>query len=206
MPLLSGPFTRTDNSLHICSDRAEPCWYQGSLAINFHEHCFLHFKVIFVSLSALVFNYPAGIFPFHKQNTKHSATEMHQNYCLEKHIWCLASCFSQQKVADVSTALMHRSIWAPFHKRQVASLPGPILLKPNGFCLHCQCSHQCCHTRSSVIAFGKWINDNYTKCSCFYKLCWTDFSPFFLVQEWEDGKRLMHLWEFTWQLQKKCVY
>lgn len=113
MPLWSNSFTQIDNSLHICSDRAAPSWYEGSPAINFHEHWFLHLGAIFVSLSVPVFDYPAGIFPFRKQNTKHSATEMRQNYCLEKHVWGLASCFSQRKFTDVSTALMlHRNIWA----------------------------------------------------------------------------------------------
>lgn len=202
MPLLSSSFTQIDNSLHICSDRTEPSWYQGSLAINFQEHWFLHFKAIFVSLSALVFDYPAGIFPFRKQNTKHSAIEMHQNYCLEKHVWCLASCFSQWKFADVSTALIHRNIWL-----------GPCSTKDRWpACPILSCSNQMAsvftlnavisaHTRSSVIAFDKWIHDNCTKWRCFYKLCWTDFSPF------GNGNMgnscLIHLGELTWQLEKK---
>lgn len=100
-------------------------------AINFPEHWFLHLKAIFVSLSVPAFDYPAGIFPYHKQNTKHSATEMRQNYCLEKHVWGLASCFSQQKFTDVSTASMQRNIWVwPFStKRRWPACP--ILFSPN---------------------------------------------------------------------------
>lgn len=69
-PLSRGPFTQMDHSLQVYSNRAEPIWYQGGLAIHFHEHWFLHFRAIFVSLSALVFNFPADILPFHKRNTK----------------------------------------------------------------------------------------------------------------------------------------
>lgn len=117
---------------HVCSNRAEPSWYQGGLAINFNEPWFLHFRAIFVSLSAIVFNFPADIFPFHERNTKPWAAEMHQNCSLEKQVWCLTICFSQQKFTDVSVncfnAQEHLSR-ALFHKRQVASLPSPAQTK-----------------------------------------------------------------------------
>lgn len=190
MRLLSGSFTQIDNSLYTCSDKAEPSWYRGSLAIYFHEHWFLHFKAIFVSLSAPVFNYPAGIFPFHKQNTKHSATEMHQNYCPEKHVWCLSSCVSQWKFTDLSTALMHRSIWVGPTKDRWPSCSNQM---PSAFTVNAVISaatpaHQSWHLVNEFMTITPW---------CFYKLCWTDFSPF---RNWKMGNScLIHLGEVTQQ-------
>lgn len=64
--------------------------------------------LIFVNSVCSVFEYQLA---FHKQNSKHSATAMSQNDCPEKYVWWLASCFSQQKFTDASTALLQRNVW-----------------------------------------------------------------------------------------------
>lgn len=186
---------------HVHSNRAEPSWYQGRLAINFHEHWFLHFRAIFVSLSALVFNFPADIFPFPKRNTKPWAAEMHQNCSLEKQVGCLASCFSQQKFTDVSVncfnAQKHLSR-AVFHKRQAASLPSPAQTKWLLPSLWAQ---------SSVLARQSWHLQIHSwqlqQVKMFLQMVLNWFPP---LQEWEDGQQLFNSFRRsnTQQLQKKC--
>lgn len=169
-------FTQMDNSLHVYSNRVEPSWYQGGLAINFYEYWFLHFSAIFVSLSA---QYSISQLTF-----SHSVREIPSPgpwRCTKTAVWRNRFGVSPAVLANrnsqmcQSTAFMHRNIWAGPCSTKDRWPVCPVLCKPNGFRLLCQHSHQCCHTSHGIY---KLIHDSCSRWRCFYKWCWTDFPPF----------------------------
>lgn len=126
---------------------------------------------------------------------------MHQNCSLEKQVWCLTSCFSQQKFTDVSVncfnAQEHLSR-ALFHKRQVASRSSPAQTKwllPSLWAQSSVLSHQSRH-----LQINSWPLQ---QVKMFLQMVLNWFSP---LQEWEDGKQLFNSFQRsnTQQLQKKC--
>lgn len=118
---------------------------------------------------------------------------MHQNCSLEKQVWYLASCFSQQKFTDVSVncfnAQEHLSR-ALFHKRQVASLPSPAQTKWLPPSLSAQ---------SLVLSQQSWhlqINSwQLQQVKMFLQMVLNWFSP---LQEWEDRKQLFWFVSEKW--------
>lgn len=95
------PYALTEQFLH-------PADSEGAWLLIFVNSDFCTWSLF---LSVFQSQYLNTQLAFHKQNSKHSATAMSQNDCPEKYVWWLASCFSQQKFTDASTALLQRNVW-----------------------------------------------------------------------------------------------
>lgn len=109
---------------------------------------------------------------------------MHQNCSLEKQVWCLASCFSQQKFTDVSVncfnAQEHLSR-ALFHKRQVPSPAQAKWLLPS------------LSAQSSVLSHHSWhLQINSRQLQQVKMFLQMVLNWYFPLQEWKDGKQLFN--------------